>query len=100
MKKSNAVRFLEKIVGEEVSFAMALRAYRGSMEMTQEELAKKLGVKKSYISNLENKRDFVTVEQAIRFAKIFREPVMLWMGYALQDMVNRAGVNVRVKLIA
>lgn len=100
MKKSKAVKQLEKISGEEFSFAMALRAYRTREDLTQEELAEMLEVKKSYISNIENKRDFVTVEQATRFAKIFKEPVSIWVTFALQDLVDRAGVNAKVKLVA
>lgn len=91
---------LEKISGEEFSFAMAIRAYRTREDLTQEELANKLGVKKSYISNLENQRDFVTLDQAIRFAKVFKEPTSLWMTFALQDMVDRTGVSAKVKLVA
>lgn len=100
MKKSKTVKQLEKILDEEFSFAMAVRAYRTREGLTQEELANKLGVKKSYISNIENQRDFITLEQAIRFAKAFKEPESLWMTYALQDMVDRTGRNLKVKLVA
>ncbi len=100
MKKSKAVKQLEKILDEEFSFAMALKAYRTREDLTQEQLATKLDVKKSYISNIENQRDYVTLEQAIRFAKVFKEPAGLWMTFALQDMVDRTGVHAKVKLVA
>lgn len=100
MKKSKAMKQLENISGEEFSFAMAVKAYRTREGLTQEQLAEKLGLKKSYISNIENKRDFVTLEQAIRFAKAFKEPAKVWMTFALQDMVDRTGVDVKVKLVA
>lgn len=100
MKKSSAVKFLEKVSGEEFSFSMALRSYRTREDLTQQELADLIGVTKSYISNLENKRDFVTVEQAAKFARAFKEPVTIWMTFAIQDMVDRSGVVARVKLFA
>ena len=100
MKKSKAMKFLEQISGEEISFAMTLRAYRTRESLTQEELADKLGTKKDYISNLENKRDFVTVDQAMKFAKRLKEPFNVWVTVALQDMVDRAGVGAKVKLVA
>lgn len=99
MKKSKTIKQLEKIAREEFSFAMALKAYRTREDLTQEELANMLDVKKSYISNIENKRDFVTVEQATKFAKAFKEPANIWVTFALQDLVDRAGVNAKVKLV-
>ena len=46
MKKSAAIKFLEKLFGEEFSFAMAIRAYRTREDLTQQELADLVGVKK------------------------------------------------------
>jgi transcriptional regulator with XRE-family HTH domain len=96
----NAARALEKITGEKFSFSMALRAYRTREDLTQQELADLVGVKKSYISNIENKRDFVSIEQAAKFARAFKEPVDLWMTWAIQDQINRAGEKFKIKLVA
>ena len=100
MKKSAAIKFLEKLSGEEFSFAMAIRAYRTREDLTQQQLADLVGVKKSYISNIENKREFVSAEQAARFARAFKEPVDLWMTWAIQDQINRAGEKFKIKLVA
>jgi transcriptional regulator with XRE-family HTH domain len=91
---------LEKLRGEPFSFASIVRAYRAREELTQEQLAKKLKVTKAYISNLENKRENVTVEQAKKFATILKEPVNFWVTTALQDMIDRAGIKARVELAA
>ncbi len=91
---------LEKLSGEPFSFASILRAYRAREELTQEQLAKKLKVTKSYISNVENKRENITVEQAKKFATVLKEPVNVWVTTALQDMIDRAGIKARVKLAA
>lgn len=98
MKKSQATKHLEKLTGEEFSFATMVKGYRVREELTQEELAKKLKVTKSYVSNLENRRDFVTLDQAIRFANILKEPVEAWAKVALQDMINRSGMKAIVEL--
>lgn len=98
MKKSTAMKQLEKLTEEEFSFATMVRGYRTREDLTQEELAKKLKVKKSYISNIENRRDFVTLEQAIRFAIALKEPIEVWAKVALQDMINRAGLSAIVEL--
>ncbi len=97
---ANALKALEKITGEKFSFSMAIRAYRTREDLTQQELADLVGVKKSYISNIENKRDFVSIEQAAKFARAFKEPVDLWMTWAIQDQINRAGEKFKIKLVA
>lgn len=97
MKKSTAMKQLEKAAGEAFSFAVMVKGYRTREDLTQEELATRLGMKKSYISNIENKRDFVTLEQAIKFAITLKEPVEVWARVALQDMVDRAGIDAVVE---
>jgi transcriptional regulator with XRE-family HTH domain len=98
MKKSATMKQLEKIAGESFSFAVLVKGFRTREDLTQDELAKKLGVTKSYISNLENKRDQVTLEQAIKFAAKLGEPIEVWAQVALQDMVTRAGIEAVVDL--
>lgn len=100
MKRKNLSSLLEEIRGEKFSFSSILRAYRTREDLTQQELAEKLGVTKSYISDLENKRRLVTVEQATIFAKKLKEPEKIWVEVALQDMLNRAGVAGTVKIVA
>ena len=98
--KTTAEKQLDKIRGESFSFAMMLKTYRSREEVTQEELAKKLKVSKAYISNIENKRENITVEQAKKFATILKEPVNLWVTMAMQDMLDRAGIKAKIKLAA
>jgi transcriptional regulator with XRE-family HTH domain len=98
MKKSAAMKHIEKITGEVFSFSTMVKGFRTREDLTQEELATILGVKKSYISNIENRRDFVTLEQAVRFSELLNEPVEAWARVALQDMANRAGLNFLVEI--
>lgn len=99
MRKS-ASEVIREITGEGFSFSVILRGYRTREDLTQEMLAKKLKVTKSYISDLENKRRYVTVEQAKLFATKLKEPSILWIETAIQDMLDRAGVEGRIKIVA
>lgn len=51
-------------------------------------MAKKLGVKKSYISNIENKRDRVSAIQVVLFAQKLKVNPIYWLKIVLQDQVN------------
>lgn len=88
MKKISTTKIIEELLGEEFSFAMELRAYRTREDISQDELAKKLGVKKSYISNIENKRDKVSAIQAVLFAQKLKMNPVYWLKIVLQDQVN------------
>ncbi len=88
MKKSKTTKLIEGILKEEFSFAMEIRAYRTREGLSQDDLAKKLGVKKSYISNIENKRDRVSPIQAVIFAQKLKENPIYWLKTVLQDQVN------------
>lgn len=98
--KKQATKTIDEIRGKTFSFSIILRGYRTRENLTQEKLAKKLGVTKSYISDLENQRRYVTVEQAKVFAKKLKEPTALWVETAVQDMLERAGVEGSVKIVA
>lgn len=100
MKYKSASKVLEKLTGEKFNFAIILRGYRCREDLTQQELADKLGVSKAYICDLEKKRRFVSVEKARDFAHKLKERPELWVETALQDMVDRAGIKGRVKLVA
>ena len=98
--KKELLPFLEEISGEAFSFSSILRGFRAREDMTQDQLAKKIGVTKSYISDLENQRRYATVDQAQVFAKKLKEPVELWVTTALQDMLVRAGIPGQIKIVA
>lgn len=91
---------LEQMIGEPFSFATLLQAHRTRHDLTQAQLAKKLRVGVSYVSDLENKRRRVSVEQAIAFAKALGQDPIYFARLALQDMVSDTALEVRVELSA
>lgn len=97
-KNKNLDKILFSVLKEKVSLAMALRSYRTREELTQEELALKLGVSKQYVSDLENKRRFVSVEKAHQYATILGESKKYFVMLALQDMVDQSGLHYKVSV--
>lgn len=97
-KNKSAKKFLENLLEEKVSFAMLLRSIRTRDELTQKELAIKLGVTVSHVSDLENGRKYVSVERAVEFAKKLKDSEKLFVAVALQDQVNLAELDYKVNI--
>ena len=67
-KKSDAIQFLESLVGE-LTFGGLIEAMRQAEEMSQVDFAKKLGISKQHLCDIEKGRKFVSPERAAKFAK-------------------------------
>jgi len=89
--KSNTRKYLEELRGGPLSFGAVLRSSRLCDEMTQEQYAKKIGISKQFLCDLEKGRRLVSVEQAAKFAKKLGYSVKQYIRYALQDQVRKAG---------
>ena len=66
---------LAKKIGVRQTPALAIRIYRGNLSWTQAKLGQKLGVRASFISDLENERRMVSKQTAKELAKIFKVSV-------------------------
>jgi len=75
----------------------ALRIGEG---ITQIEFAKKLGVSRQYLCDLEKGRRRASPEQAARFAKVFGHPPNVLVRLALQDAVRASGLKLKVTVEA
>lgn len=93
---TRAIKYLEKKYGD-LTFGRLVWSHRKSEEMTQSELAECLGVSKQYISQLENGTRFASVEQAVRLAEVFEMSPEIFVVRALQDQVDKAGVQLTIK---
>jgi transcriptional regulator with XRE-family HTH domain len=94
----DAKKFMEETMGEKFSFAMLLRSIRTRDDLTQRELADKLGVTVSHISDIENGRKFVSVERASEFAHKLKDSEKFFVSIALQDQVNQADLDYKVEI--
>ena len=99
-KKSDAVRFLEKLTGGPVTLGRFLEAVRLGEELTQPAFAKKLGLSRSHLNDIEKGRKGVSPERAARFAKALGYSRARLVQLALQDLVNRGGLKLQVDVKA
>jgi len=99
-KKSEAMRFLDKLIGEPESFGGLLEAIRVSEETSQVAFAKKLAVTRAQLCDIEKGRKKVSPERAARFAKILGHSEKSFVELALQDLLTDAGMNFKVKVEA
>ena len=98
-KKSDAMKFLESLV-DELTFGGLIEAMRQAEEMSQVEFAKKLGISKQHLCDIEKGRKFVSPERAARFAKILGHSEQSFVALALQDIVNQGGLKLKVSVEA
>jgi len=54
--------------------AMLLRGYRGKLDMTQKELAAKLGVTQNRVSDMESGKRPISRDMAVRLGELFDAP--------------------------
>jgi antitoxin HigA-1 len=99
-KKSDAVRFLEKLTGGPVTLGRFLEAVRLGEELTQPAFAKRLGLSRSHLNDIEKGRKGVSPERAARFAKVLGYSPARLVQLALQDLVNRGGLKLLVDVKA
>lgn len=99
-KKSDAVRFLEKITGGPLTIARSMVSIRLCEELTQAEFARKLGISRSHLNDIEKGRKGVTPVRALQFSKKLGMPSILFIRLALQDQLERAGLKYIVNIEA
>lgn len=98
--KSNAMRILEKITGGPLTLGRAIESIRKSEELSQDECARKLGVSKSHLCDVEKGRKTVSSERAAKWARILGYPESVLVRLALQGELDAAGLKYRVDIKA
>ncbi len=96
-KKSDAIRFLENIIGGPLTFGGLMLSIREGEEWTMAEMAEKLGVSRGFISNIE-KGKAVRPEAAAKYARILGYGEQQFVRLALQDHIRRSGLDYEVRL--
>lgn len=73
----------ELVSAEEVfpdgSPAMALRGLRGKEDLTQAELAERLGISQNMISDMESGKRNISIKMAKRIAEVFKVPYKIFV---------------------
>jgi transcriptional regulator with XRE-family HTH domain len=90
--KKDAVALLREIGGEP-AIGSVLRAVREGEGLSQRAFAKKLKIRDTHLSDIERGTKGVSIERALRFAKVLGLPAKQFLQLALQSMLREAGVR-------
>jgi antitoxin HigA-1 len=99
-RKSATLRFLEHRAGGPLTLGRLLEAIRLGDEISQAAFARKLGVSRSHLCDIEHGRKSVSLPRAVKFARTLGYPEDQFVRLALQGMVEEAGLNMHVKIDA
>ena len=80
----------------ELSLGDFLKAHRLGEEISQTEFAEFLGISKQRLSDLENNKGNVSIKLCKELANKIEVPVEWLASLALQDMINKEGLNLKV----
>ena len=90
----------ERILDGPLTFGAAVEALRVGEELSQAAFARKLGVSRQYLCDVEKGRRLVKPGQAARFARAFGHPPNVLVELALQDTVRASGLKLKVSVRA
>ena len=95
--KKDVQQLLEEYIGP-ITFGTFLVAARTSLDLTQVEMAKILGVSKSVVCDIEKGRQLVSPKLALKIARKAQlsEPVAVML--CLQDQLNRVNIKMTVSV--
>ena len=88
---------LEKELGH-LTFGMFLRVARTSLDLTQTEMAKKLGISKGTLCDVEKGRQLVSPALAKKIAKKTGLSQTLAIKASLQDQLRKAHIHLKVEI--
>ena len=99
-KKRDAMKLLEKLAGGPLTLGRAIGSIRKGEELTLDECAKKLGVSRSHLCDVEKGRKTVSPERAAKWARVLRYPESVLVRLALQAELDAAGLKYKVEIEA
>ena len=99
-KKSDAMKLLEKLAGGPLTLGRAIESVRKSEELSQDQCAKKLGVSKSHLCDVEKGRKTVSPERAAKWARVLGYPESVLVRLAIQGELDAAGLKYKVEIEA
>src|SRR5688572_3711978 len=97
-KKSKTMAFLDGLSDEPLTLGSLLSAIRQCDELSQAAMAKRLGISKSHLCDIEKGRKSVSPARAARFARELGYSEEQFVRLALQQLVEVAGLKFQVVL--
>ena len=82
------------------SFATYMLGIRTTLDLTQVEMAKKLGISKAALCEIEKGRTLVSPTAAVKYAKKAGFSVTLALEACFQDQLRKASIKKRVRSAA
>lgn len=98
IKKSETVKFLEKLSGGAVTLGGLIESIRLSEEMSQAQFSKHLKISRSHLNDIEKGNKSVSPERASRFAKLLGHSENRFVELSLQSIIDHAGLNFKVAI--
>ncbi|MCW8416907.1 helix-turn-helix domain-containing protein [Fluoribacter dumoffii] len=95
----SARKHLEKLVGR-MTLGKAIRSIRQAEAESQILFAKRLGVSKQYLCDLEHNRKIVSAKKAKQFAEILEYSIEQFIALAIQDSLEHDGIHMSVEVKA
>jgi len=95
----DALELLESLYGP-VTLGGMISSLRMCDEISQSEFARRLGVSRSHLCDVEKGRKLVSPERAAAWAKILGFPSTVFVKLVLQEQLDRAGVKMSVQVEA
>ena len=95
----DAMEFFESIDGP-MTLGGMLWSLRMCDEISQAAFARRLGVSRSHLCDVEKGRKVVSPERAAAWAKVLGFPETVFVKLALQEQLDRAGVKMNVQVEA
>jgi transcriptional regulator with XRE-family HTH domain len=99
-KKSAAMKLMDKLIGEPLTFGGMLRTIRECDELTLEAFARKLGISRSNLCDIEHNRKGVSLPRAAKWARVLGYSERQFVALALQAEVDAAGLKYNVDINA
>lgn len=82
-----------------LNFGIFLRAARTSLDLTQTEMAAKLGIAKGTLCDIEKGRQIVSPALAVKIARMAGLSEAMAVQACLQDQLNKSKINLDVDLV-
>jgi transcriptional regulator with XRE-family HTH domain len=98
-KKWQGIEDLEHRFGQ-MTVGMFLSSFRESEGLSQSEYAKKLGLSRANLCDLEKGRKLISPERAVKLAKKIGVPERVLIQLAIQDLLSAARLKYTVELKA
>ena len=98
--KSDTLKLLESLIDKEPTFGETIAALREADELSQSVFAKKLGVTRQVLNDIEKGRRPASLAIASQWAKKIGLAPAVLVERAVQDQLNAAKMRLRVKIEA